>query len=867
MDEKGKEDEVASGVQYGKRPRLSPCNSPATSDLFDPDFHDKISEEKEGDLAVSASSPATNDLFEAAVNVDGDFSPKTSDLFETSFEDHERKYQEPIHGVNPLPFEHDDIGCVPLADSDSEDGTVTDGERSALIMTPEVVPLGSQADRKYKPNIDLSRLAPIEVHSFKCCSEECLRNMELSEILICRKKYVMMSQMNQKQWILDYLWDHTNRNRSLEGVVFIARGFKTCKEAWQAVYGISNKRLDEALKSIMNCVLTYDLENRFRGQRHKTNVSKAWMKLLFSRIGDKMPDSLAINLPSYLDYRILYGWMKQDLTGEEMICYSQFCRIMNSDFPDVSIPKVNRLTKCDICTSLKEEKQKTMDKTLRAYYDNLYKQHNDLQREEREKYYYHRGKARDAMSSKSYMCLIIDGMDQNKLLIPSLINQAKSYGSAWRLKTHLTGVINHGREVLAFTDVHQWGHDSNFTINILLRTLRRMQHIPDVLYLQMDNCWRENKNQFVIIFLAVLVKRQIFKKVKINFLMVGHTHEDIDQFFSKIAASIAKKNIRTLRELMELVDEAYTPCPHVEFVDVIYDVKSWLREAKAELHNITNPHCFVLRETETGNVVLKYKNWSRDKTWKPSSMPSEGVVVLESDKVPRGLPETVPPSSEKIDLKRLREDIPKFYSSRCFNQSHKEWWDDFLSDKEGVYSTPEDASTWLLDDIIVIKKRQHEPRSVDLAGAMISPVVEKSSAETAIEKLVADQLDDIPEVYAGAYKNPRVISSRVNKVTDHLSALKEDVFVAVNIEGYKKIPVLGKVRSVDASTFELEYWRGTWKTEWKPWKLSNGDTWTDILPKSCILLVAFVFDEKNKLPHETYKYLKETYKTLRGRKE
>ena len=110
------------------------------------------------------------------------------------------------------------------------------------------------------------------------------------------------------------------------------------------------------------------------------------------------------------------------------------------------------------------------------------------------------------------------------------------------------------------------------------------------------------------------------------------------------------------------------------------------------------------------------------------------------------MPETVPPSSEKIDLKRLREDIPKFYSSRCFNQSHKEWWDDFLSDKEGVYSTPEDASTWLLDDIIVIKKRQHKPRSVDLAGAMISPVVEKSSAETAIEKLVADQLDDIPEV-------------------------------------------------------------------------------------------------------------------------
>ena len=55
-----------------------------------------------------------------------------------------------------------------------------------------------------------------------------------------------------------------------------------------------------------------------------------------------MPDSLAINLPSYLDNRIIYGYLKDDLVQrkEQPICYSQFCRIMNKDFPDVFIPKV-----------------------------------------------------------------------------------------------------------------------------------------------------------------------------------------------------------------------------------------------------------------------------------------------------------------------------------------------------------------------------------------------------------------------------------------------------------------------------------------------------------------------------------------------
>lgn len=83
-------------------------------------------------------------------------------------------------------------------------------------------------------------------------------------------------------------------------------------------------------------------------------------------------------------------------------------------------------------------------------------------------------------------------------------------------------------------------------------------------------------------------------------------------------------------DLMEAVKQAYTPSPHVQFVDVIFDIKEWLGPAKVELHNITNPHCFVLKEAANGDVILKYKHWSRDESWKPnSSSINEGVVVLE----------------------------------------------------------------------------------------------------------------------------------------------------------------------------------------------------------------------------------------------
>ena len=74
----------------------------------------------------------------------------------------------------------------------------------------------------------------------------------------------------------------------------------------------------------------------------KTYIAKAWMKSSFQMMGDKMPDSIFIHLPCYLDYKILYNYMLEDLTtvGDELISYSQFCKLMKEDFSEVSIPKV-----------------------------------------------------------------------------------------------------------------------------------------------------------------------------------------------------------------------------------------------------------------------------------------------------------------------------------------------------------------------------------------------------------------------------------------------------------------------------------------------------------------------------------------------
>ena len=54
-----------------------------------------------------------------------------------------------------------------------------------------------------------------------------------------------------------------------------------------------------------------------------------------------------------------------------------------------------------------------------------------------------------------------------------------------------------------------------------------------LLYIQVDNCLGENKNNTVIAFLSTPVARGVIEKVVLNCMMVGRTHIDIEQIFSR----------------------------------------------------------------------------------------------------------------------------------------------------------------------------------------------------------------------------------------------------------------------------------------------------------------------------------------------
>ena len=52
--------------------------------------------------------------------------------------------------------------------------------------------------------------------------------------------------------------------------------------------------------------------------------------------------------------------------------------------------------------------------------------------------------------------------------------------------------------------------------------------LPPILNVQMDNATGDNKNRYVFYFWSLLVANRIFQEVYVNFMIVGHTHDDID---------------------------------------------------------------------------------------------------------------------------------------------------------------------------------------------------------------------------------------------------------------------------------------------------------------------------------------------------
>ena len=95
--------------------------------------------------------------------------------------------------------------------------------------------------------------------------------------------------------------------------------------------------------------------------------------------------------------------------------------------------------------------------------------------------------------------------------------------------------------------------------------------------LQLDNCAGENKNHYLFAYLSLLVAKGVFKTVHLGFLMVGHTHEDIDAMFSRFSERLQTKMTSTFPHLMEHFQKCESLAPAPFLMTQVPDFKTFIQ--------------------------------------------------------------------------------------------------------------------------------------------------------------------------------------------------------------------------------------------------------------------------------------------------
>ena len=81
-------------------------------------------------------------------------------------------------------------------------------------------------------------------------------------------------------------------------------------------------------------------------------------------------------------------------------------------------------------------------------------------------------------------------------------------------------------------------------------------------------------------------------QIKLSFLMVRHTHEDVDQMFSRISVHLTGKAIPTLPVLQGLMRDAYHPTPMLQHLDGLGNYRELEIVSAATLQGYSGTHVF-----------------------------------------------------------------------------------------------------------------------------------------------------------------------------------------------------------------------------------------------------------------------------------
>ena len=481
------------------------------------------------------------------------------------------------------------------------------------------------------------------------CSGKCpviILSWTKEELARVKDRFKGNTLVESKNKLLTYLKSQFEFGASVKS--YVVNGHAFCIKFLSGITSVSEFILKNVHRDFLN-----GAEQYVHGNDSKPRESLAclkfisWFKVFCENFGQSAPDECTTVLPSWLTKATLFEIYVKEATPP-LVKKSTFYFLFKSKFgfqridkllPHVRISSYSTHSKCDQCVALDTFQRSCKTKHELEYCRALKYNH-------KQKYGLARRRINDleqlAVSfPQDHVFISIDGMDNRKSDLPRFQENAKRYGGFTKLACHITGaIITSGlypdrRKCLFYINHDQFENGSNLIVTIIYKLiedfLKDHKKLPRILHINTDNCGRENKNRFVFSFLAALVELRVFTEITMDFMLVGHTGNSVDQLFSCLAKVFKESEMKSVDDLIDKIENSpIAPKPVCTNLFYIHAWKEFIegKLSKTKLENHSFYHSFKISKeisNEKEKTLFRGKLYPQDAVFGPK----EGIVLIQ----------------------------------------------------------------------------------------------------------------------------------------------------------------------------------------------------------------------------------------------
>lgn len=425
----------------------------------------------------------------------------------------------------------------------------------------------------------------------------CFQTFPRGTIFSIKSQMYDLGGVYDRKCILLGVHGQVHKNEEGREMVTLANR-EICPQAWCIIHGY-NKSSFNRFKTMAKGGVLLSQHGNLGSKKQRAHMveATATLRLLVENSAEQMPHkSKTLENGEQVPTMVLPSAFKWKDTLPEInnlnstfqlqhISKSGLSNIRRAYFPEYA-PKSrgDSFARCGLCDRLKQLRNAcTPQSRSKEVWASKLRTHLAGQQAHMQLYYMNR--TTSEMYPKKMLTIIHDKMDHSKIASPHFSHKNKATDFFMKLPIAVTGMIAHGHGDVRYAHygLDIYPTDSNHTVGSIAKLLRDLesepkvssrtlfdkgdinhplvlallkeseicedslppppherlqaQSLPSTLTLQLDNASGDNKNRWVFVFCSLLVYRAIFREIYINFLIVGHTHEDIDALLDIGAAN------------------------------------------------------------------------------------------------------------------------------------------------------------------------------------------------------------------------------------------------------------------------------------------------------------------------------------------